>query len=117
MNIHLVALLRRTDFAVNVKSAVAAVGYRINPDDRVYLYTNLCLDTRDLSVVRSELACDIYLQPLPCNHQDALAVLPDLVTSNAALHADDANLLIDGIGLCRTSRTRIIPSISSAMKG
>lgn len=116
MNVHFVLLFKRVDSASLIRAAVNSVGYRLNADDRVYIYTNLCLDARDISMLRSDLCCDIYLQPLPHDSHAALSILPDIVTGKAKDYPNDANLLIDAYGKFKRSRTMIIPSIASTLQ-
>lgn len=117
MNVHFVLMFKRVDASSLIRAAANAVGYRLLPTDRVYVYTNFCLDTSDLSNLHRELGCEVYLQPLPCRDNDAIAVLPDIVTRHAYEYPNDANLLVDASGKCKRSHTMIIPSISSSLKG
>lgn len=116
MNVHFVLMARRVDISSSIRAAVNAVNYRLVADDNVYIYTNLCLDARDIALLHVELGCQICLQPLPCRDDDAISALVPLVIAKAKSHPDDANLLIDGSGKYKRSRTMIIPSISSTLK-
>lgn len=116
MNIHFVALRRRNNFHQRILSAANAVSYRIGPDDHIYIYSNLCLNSRDLTVLRTELRCEVYLQPLSSDEDVALRALPDVVTLNAKAHPDDANMLVDNDGICKRGHVTIIPAYSSSFK-
>lgn len=114
MNIHFVALRRRNNFLHRLLTAAAGVSYRIDAEDKVFVYSNLCFDSRDLSLLRSELGCEVFLQPVSSDETVALAQLPDLVTANARKHSDDANMLVDNDGICKRGHVTIIPAYSSS---
>lgn len=117
MNIHFVALRRRNNFLQRLLDAANSVTYRLGADDRVFVYSNLCLDSRDLTVLRSDLNCEVYVQPLSVDESVALNALPDLVVGNARMYPLDANMLIDNDGICKRGRVTIIPAYSSSFKG
>lgn len=116
MNIHVVLLNKRVDLYTTVSSAAAALGYKIISDDHICVYTNLCVDSRDLSLLRTQFTCEVVLQPLSADDGIALSTLPDVVASNARKYPDDANMLVDANGKCKRARTTIIPSVSSAYR-
>lgn len=116
MNIHFVALRRRNNFYQRLLIATRAVSYTISRDDKIYVYTNLCLDSRDLVVLRAEFGCEVYLQPLSCDQDVALSQLPALVTANVKASPNDANVLIDNDGICKRGHVVIIPAYASSFK-
>lgn len=116
MNIHFVALRRRNNFYQRLLGAANAVGYRIFFDDKLYVYSNLCLDSRDLTMLRNELGCEVYLQPLSATEDAALRMLPELVVANAKANPDEANMLVDNDGICKKGHVTIIPAYSSSFK-
>lgn len=116
MNIHFVALRRRNNFYLRLLTAANSVDYRIGPGDRIFIYSNLCLDSRDLAILRAELQCDVYLQPLTSDEESALRALPDIVTYNAASYPEDANMLVDNDGICKRGHITIIPAYASSFK-
>lgn len=117
MNIHFVALRRRNNFLQRVLNAVNSVGYRIERDDRLFMYTNLCLESIDIYHLCNDLGCEVILQPLSSDEHVALSNLPNVVTAHARNHPDDANLLIDNDGISKRGRAIIIPSYSSKFRG
>lgn len=117
MNIHFVALRKRNGYFCRILSAANSVGYRIGTGDRVFIYTNLCLDSADIASLRDALGCELYLQPLSADESAALLALPDVVTNNAHAYPDDANMLIDNDGVRKRGRVTIIPSYSSKFGG
>lgn len=116
MIIHFVALRRRNNFYQRLLAAANAVAYRFDADDKIYVYSNLCLDSRDLTLLRSEIGCEVYLQPLSADEDLALSALPDLIIGNVKAHPCDANLLIDNDGMCKRGHVTIIPAYSSSFK-
>lgn len=116
MNIHFVALRKRNNFHQRLLSAVNAVSYRITPDDHLYVYSNLCIDSRDLMLLRTELDCEIHLQPVSADEKLALKQLTGLVTANAKGHPTEANLLIDNDGICKRGHVVVIPAYASSFK-
>lgn len=117
MNIHFVVLRNRKDLLQRILSATASVRYRVGKGDRLFVYTNLCLSSFDLSRLRDDLECELYLQPLASDEGIALSNLPDIVTAHAREYSCDANILIDNDGICKHSRVVIIPAYSSNFRG
>lgn len=116
MNIHLVVLRRRSHLHQRLLAAANAVSYNIRPDDHIFIYSNLCLDSRDLIILRTELQCEVLLQPLSADEDVALTNLVDVVTANTRLYPNDANMLIDNDGICKRGRAIIIPAYASSFK-
>lgn len=116
MNIHFVALRRRDNFQQRLLAAANSVSYRIGTSDRIFVYSNLCLDSRDIGLLRSEFGCEVHLQPLSANEDIALSSLSDVVTANARFYANEANMLVDNDGICKRNRVTVIPAYASRFK-
>lgn len=117
MNLHLVVLHKRINMINVVATAVSRLCYNVALDDTIYVYSNLCLESRDLIELSTHFGCDVYLQPLSADDAHALRALPDVVLGNARKHPYDANMLIDGHDKVKKARMTIIPSYATQFKG
>lgn len=113
MNIHFVALRRRNNFSYRILNALNALGYRLDIDDHLFVYTNMCLESSDIVALRDDLRCHVYIQPLSSDEGVALLNLPDIVIRNAREYPDDSNVLIDNDGICKRGHVIVVPSYSS----